>query len=73
MSYVNFKNYRQTVEQLDSFSNKPKRSEQKNGIMSFSKGGLSKNSQKIMDDGKDKELRTVLEYVKLIEGMNSGS
>jgi len=71
-SYMNFKQYRDTVEMLDGKSAKPEQSTKK-GIMSFSKSNMSRQAQTMSDNKQDKELRKVLEYVKLIEGMNSGS
>ena len=71
-SHINFKKYRDTVEMLDSQSTKPEQPVKK-GIMSFSKGSMSRQTQALSTNGQDKELRKVLEYVKMIEGMNSGS
>ena len=71
-SHMNFKQYRDTVEMLDNKSAKPEQSNKK-GIMSFSKAGMSRQRQELSTNGQDKELRKVLEYVKMIEGMNSGS
>lgn len=71
-SYMNFKQYRNTIEMLDGETAKPKQTTKK-GIMSFSKGGMSRQTQALSTNGQDKELRKVLEYVKMIEGMNSGS
>lgn len=71
-SYMNFNKYRDTVELLDGQNAKAKEPAKK-GIMSFSKGGMSRQTKAISNDGQDKELRKVLEYVKMIEGMNSGS
>jgi hypothetical protein len=71
-SYMNFKQYRDTVEMLDGKSVKADEPVKK-GIMSFSKGGVSRQAKAISENGQDKELRKVLEYVKMIEGMNNGS
>lgn len=71
-SYMSFKQYRDTIEMLDGTSAKPEQPIKK-GIMSFSKNSMSRQAQAVADNKQDKELRKVLEYVKLIEGMNSGS
>ena len=71
-SYMNFKQYRDTVEMLDGKSVKANEPVKK-GIMSFAKNKMSRQTQAVTESGQDKELRKVLEYVKMIEGMNNGS
>ncbi len=71
-AYMNFKDYRKTVDMLEQRS-APKKETGKKGIMSISRNGMSRQTQAMSTNGQDKELRKVLEYVKMIEGMNSGS
>jgi hypothetical protein len=71
-SYMNFKQYRDTVEMLDGKSVKSDEPVKK-GIMSFTRNKMPLQTQAVTDNGQDKELRKVLEYVKMIEGMNNGS
>lgn len=70
-AYMNFKDYRQTIEAMDSGKSAPATEERK-GLMTYSKKFTPKQ-EKIVGNAQDKELRKVLEYVKLIEGMKGGN
>ena len=73
MSYMNFKDYRKTVEFMDKQTSAPSKSDKK-GLMTYTKNMQSKNKQaKLESNGGDSELRKVLEYVKMIEGMKGGN
>ena len=71
-SYMNFKQYRDTVDMLEKNNPGVSQKPEKKGIMSFTKN-VNRQKQKVVENSQDKELRTVLHYVKMIEGMNNGS
>jgi len=71
-AYMNFKDYRQTVDLLEQKST-PKKETGKKGIMSITRNTMSQQAKEMSSNGTDKELRKVLEYVKMIEGMKNGS
>jgi hypothetical protein len=71
-SYMNFKQYRDTVDMLEKNNPDVSQKSEKKGIMSFTKN-VNRQKQKVVENSQDKELRTVLHYVKMIEGMNNGS
>jgi hypothetical protein len=73
MAYINFKNYRDTVDLIESQNVSQPKVTDKKGLMTYSKNMVAKTKQqKISDNGQDKELRKVLDYVKMIEGMKGG-
>jgi hypothetical protein len=73
MAYINFKNYRDTVDLIESQNVSQPKVADKKGLMTYSKNMVAKTKQqKISDNGQDKELRKVLDYVKMIEGMKGG-
>jgi hypothetical protein len=69
---MNFKQYRDTVDMLEKNNPSVSQKPEKKGIMSFTKN-VNRQKQKVVENSQDKELRTVLHYVKMIEGMNNGS
>ena len=71
-SYINFKDYRKTVEELDNYGTEPEKEQKKKGLMTISKA-MKKKSPVDQNNRSDKELRTVLEYVKMIEEMKGGN
>ena len=71
-SYINFNDYRQTIEALDNYGKEPEPKTKQKGLMTLSRA-MTKQKPLAQDDGQDKELRKVLEYVKMIEGLRSGS
>ena len=70
-AYMNFKDYRQTIEAMDDNKSAPATKEKK-GLMTYSKNLMPKQNR-IVGNAQDKELRKVLEYVQLIEGMKGGN
>tara|TARA_R100000353_G_scaffold2620_4_gene3980 strand:- start:11219 stop:11464 length:246 start_codon:yes stop_codon:yes gene_type:complete len=70
-AYMNFKDYRQTIEAMDNNKSAPATKEKK-GLMTYSKNLMPKQNR-IVGNAQDKELRKVLEYVQLIEGMKGGN
>ena len=70
-AYMNFKDYRQPIEARDDNKSAPATKEKK-GLMTYSKNLMPKQNR-IVGNAQDKELRKVLEYVQLIEGMKGGN
>tara|TARA_R100000773_G_scaffold21550_1_gene19106 strand:+ start:3045 stop:3293 length:249 start_codon:yes stop_codon:yes gene_type:complete len=71
-AYINFKEYRKTVEELDKYGSEPENPVKKKGLMTISNTMKKKNPVNKNNES-DKELRTVLEYVKMIEDMKGGN
>lgn len=72
-SYMNFNKYRKTIELLEKDTTVSQDTGKK-GIMSAMKNAnRQRPMQQNQGSAKDKELKKVLEYVKMIEGFNNVS